>query len=237
MTYNTEQPKLIISEYGRNIQKMIDYAVSLESRNERNKAAQAIIQIMGQLNPHLRDVTDFKHKLWDHLFIISDFKLDVDSPYPIPSRETFDTKPDRLSYPNEPIKYRHYGKLIDGMINKAREMEEGEMRNALVETLANLMKRSYLNWNRDSVNDEVIIKHLTELSKGELKLSESFRLNSTTDLLHRSNKPSINIAKNKNNGKHSGHTGHGHSQNGRSNTNNNGKHTNNNTNRNFKKKL
>jgi len=234
MTYNTEQPKLIISEYGRNIQKMIDYAISLENRSERNKAAQAIIQIMGQLNPHLRDVTDFKHKLWDHLFIISDFKLDVDSPYPIPSRETFDTKPDRLSYPSDHIKYRHYGKLIDSMISKAREMEEGEMRNALVETLANLMKRSYLNWNRDSVNDEVILKHLSELSKGELKLNDNFRLNSTTDLLHRSNKPSNNVAKNKNNGKHSSH-GHSGQNNGRSNTNNNGKHSNNN-NRNFKKK-
>jgi hypothetical protein len=233
MNYNTEQPKLIISEYGRNIQKMIDHAVSLENREERNKAAQAIIQIMGQLNPHLRDVTDFKHKLWDHLFIISDFKLDVASPYPIPSRETFDTKPDKLTYPSNDIRYRHYGKLIDGIIAKARVMEEGDMRNALVETLANLMKRSYLNWNRDSVNDEVILKHLTELSKGELKLNDTFRLNSTTDLLHRSNKTGSSLAKSKNTGKH---PSHGHSSQNSGRNNNNGKHNNNNNNRNFKKK-
>ena len=112
MDYNTSLPHMIIPEYGRNIQKMIDFAVSVEDREERNKVAQAIINVMGQLNPHLRDVTDFKHKLWDHIFIISDFKLDVDSPYPKPTRETFQTKPERVMYPSNDIRYKHYGKTV-----------------------------------------------------------------------------------------------------------------------------
>ena len=178
---------MVIPEYGRNIQKMIDYAISTDDKEERNKIARAIINVMGQLNPHLRDVTDFKHKLWDHLFIISDFKLDVDSPYPKPTRDTFISKPELLKYPSNDIRYKHYGKTIERIIEKAKELEEGEMKNALIETIANHLKKSYLNWNRDSVNDEVILQHLKELSKGELKLRDSVRLSNTSDILARTN--------------------------------------------------
>lgn len=173
MEYNTSQPKLIIPEYGRNIQKMIDFAITVADREERNRVARAIIDVMGQLNPHLRDVTDFKHKLWDHLFIISDFKLDVDSPYPKPTPETFQTKPELLKYPSNDIRYKHYGKTVEHLIAKAKEYAEGEERNELISQIANLMKRSYLNWNRDSVNDEVIINQLEELSKGNIKVDGS----------------------------------------------------------------
>ncbi|MCE9540691.1 MAG: DUF4290 domain-containing protein [Bacteroidetes bacterium] len=190
MDYNTSLPHMIIPEYGRNIQKMIDFAISVENRDERNRVAQAIIMVMGQLNPHLRDVTDFKHKLWDHIFIISDFKLDVDSPYPKPTRETFQTKPDRVAYPSNDIRYKHYGKTVERIISKAREYAVGEERNALVEQIANLMKRSYLTWNRDSVNDEVILKQLNELSKGELKLADSSSLRSTQAFVPRPPNPS-----------------------------------------------
>ncbi|MES2138974.1 MAG: DUF4290 domain-containing protein [Bacteroidota bacterium] len=190
MDYNTSLPHMIIPEYGRNIQKMIDFAISVENRDERNRVAQAIIIVMGQLNPHLRDVTDFKHKLWDHIFIISDFKLDVDSPYPKPTRETFQTKPDRVAYPSNDIRYKHYGKTVERIISKAREYAEGEEKNALVEQIANLMKRSYLSWNRDSVNDEVILKQLNELSKGELKLADSSSLRSTQTFVPRPPNPS-----------------------------------------------
>ena len=185
MEYNTQQPHLVISEYGRNIQKMVNYAIALKSKEERNKAAQSIIQIMGQLNPHLRDITDFKHKLWDHLFIISDFKLDVDSPFPIPSRETFQTKPETVDYPHHKIAYKHYGLTVEHLIAKAVEMKDGDMKNFLVELLANLMKRHYLNWNRDSVNDEVIIEHLKQLSGGKLKLKEGFNLRHTSEFVQR----------------------------------------------------
>src|SRR5688500_20127080 len=131
MEYNSSRPRLIIPEYGRSIQKMIYYAVSLEDREERNKIAKAIIGVMGQLNPHLRDVNDFKHKLWDHLFIISDFKLDVDSPYPIPSREILTSKPDRINYPTNDIRFKHYGKTIEMLIDKAQTLEEKKMKKEL----------------------------------------------------------------------------------------------------------
>ncbi len=186
MEYNTSLPKMIIPEYGRNIQKMIDFAITVGEKEERNKVARAIIDVMGQLNPHLRDVTDFKHKLWDHLFIISDFKLDVDSPYPKPTPETFQTKPELLKYPSNDIRYKHYGKTVENLIAKAKEYPEGEERNELVSQIANLMKRSYLNWNRDSVNDEVIIKQLTELSKGNIKADASI-LRSTQTFVPRNN--------------------------------------------------
>ena len=204
MEYNTSLPKMVIPEYGRNIQKMIDYAISIDNKEERNNIARAIINVMGQLNPHLRDVTDFKHKLWDHLFIISDFKLDVDSPYPKPTRETFISKPELLKYPSNDIRYKHYGKTIERIIDKAKELEEGDMKNELIETIANHLKKSYLNWNRDSVNDEVILQHLKELSKGGLKLKENARLNNTSDILARSSINKKKIVKPV--GKTGGHT-------------------------------
>lgn len=185
LEYNTNLPHMIIPEYGRNIQKMIDFAVAVEDREERNKVAQAIINVMGQLNPHLRDVTDFKHKLWDHIFIISDFKLDVDSPYPKPTKETFQTKPDKVAYPSNNIRYKHYGKTVEHIIAKAKEFPDGKEKDVLTEQIANLMKRSYLNWNRDSVTDEVILKQLTELSKGELKLADSITLKNSQSLIQR----------------------------------------------------
>jgi hypothetical protein len=212
MDYNSGLPHLVLPEYGRNIQRMVEFAVSVKDRDERNKVAQAIIAVMGQLNPHLRDVTDFKHKLWDHIFIISDFKLEVDSPYPKPARETFITKPERVAYPSGKIKYKPYGKILEGIIKKAKEYPEGEEKTYLIEVIANLLKRSYLLWNRDSVNDEVILKHLEELSDGELKLLDASKLTNTNDILAR-NRPK-NFKENSsgsggNNGKH-GKGGHRH---------------------------
>jgi len=203
MDYNTSLPRLIIPEYGRNIQRMIEYAISVGDRAERNKVAQAIINVMGQLNPHLRDVTDFKHKLWDHLFIISEFKLDVDSPYPMPTPETFKTKPELLKYPSNDIRYKHYGKTVEKLIEKAIEYPEGDEKNVLVEQIANLMKRSYLTWNRDTVSDEVILNQLEELSKGKLKLSDPSLLRSTQTLAPRpvNNHQHRDKKKNNNNGK------------------------------------
>ena len=182
MEYNTERPHMAIPEYGRNVQRMIEFAISVKDKNERNRVARAIISVMGQLNPHLRDVTDFKHKLWDHLFIIADFKLDVDSPYPIPNAETFQTKPDRVSYPDGRIKYRHYGKILEKIIQKAIEFEEGDEKRVLTEMIANSMKKSYLMWNRDSVTDDVIFDQLRELSKGKLKLAPDTKLSQPNEL-------------------------------------------------------
>jgi hypothetical protein len=228
MEYNTSLPKMIIPEYGRNIQKMIDFAITVADKEERNKVARAIIDVMGQLNPHLRDVTDFKHKLWDHLFIISEFRLDVDSPYPRPTPETFQTKPELLKYPSNDIRYKHYGKTVERIIEKAKEYPEGDERNALVEQIANLMKRSYLNWNRDSVNDEVILKQLSELSKGQLKLADNSSLRSTQAFVPRN----TNQQQRAGGDKKRVHNNNG----GKQNNNNNPHRHKNNNNQNFKRK-
>ncbi|MBX7095491.1 MAG: DUF4290 domain-containing protein [Flavobacteriales bacterium] len=172
LSYNTQRPKLIIPEYGRNVQHMVEYCMSIADREERNKVANAIISVMGQLAPHLRDVEDYRHKLWTHLFVISDFKLDVDSPYPKPSPEEFHEKPNRVEYPKKNIRFGHYGKTIEMMIQKAVEFEEGEEKKALILTIANLMKRSYLTWNRDTVTDEVIFEQLKSLSSGKIELKD-----------------------------------------------------------------
>ena len=171
--YNSERPKLIIPEYGRHIQKMVDQAIAKETKEERNKVASSIIAVMGNLNPHLRDVTDFQHKLWDQLFIISDFKLDVDSPYPIPKREELQEYPKSLEYPQNFPKYRFYGNNIKRMIDVAIGWEDGEKKDALVITIANHMKKCFLNWNKDTVENDVIFKHLFELSEGKLNLKGS----------------------------------------------------------------
>ncbi|MCF6133006.1 DUF4290 domain-containing protein [Flavobacterium wongokense] len=208
LEYNAERPHLIIPEYGRHLQKLIDQATMIEDRETRNKAAKYIIQVMGSLNPHLRDVLDFQHKLWDQIFIMSDFKLDVDSPYPIPTRDVIHLKPERLAYPQKNPKYRFYGNNIKYMIDVANSWEEGEMKSALVKVIANHMKKSYLSWNKDTVTDAVIFEHLYELSDGKLNLLQSTEELLTTNDLMRTNKkmsnksmPISNKPKNNKNGK------------------------------------
>ena len=173
LEYNTIREELIIPEYGRHIQKMINYASSRESKEERNKLANSIISVMGNLQPHLRDVPDFQHKLWDQLFIMSDFKLDADSPFEKPSKEVLNAKPDPLSYPQNFPKYRFYGNNIKIMIDEAVKWDAGEMKEALVLTIANHMKKCFLNWNKDSVKDQGIFDHLYELSDSKIDIRDS----------------------------------------------------------------
>ncbi len=170
LEYNSERPHLIIPEYGRHVQKLIDNCVAIEDPEERNKMAKAIVDVMGNLQPHLRDVPDFKHKLWDQLFIMSDFKLEAESPYPKPEREELAAKPERLAYPKYDSKYRFYGNNIQTMIAVALTWEEGEAREALYFAIANHMKKCYLNWNKDTVDDHIIYNHLLDLSKGKIDL-------------------------------------------------------------------
>ncbi|RAR75758.1 DUF4290 domain-containing protein [Flavobacterium aciduliphilum] len=205
LEYNAERPHLIIPEYGRHLQKLIDLAVAISDREERNKAAKYIIQVMGTLNPHLRDVPDFQHKLWDQIFIMSDFKLDVDSPYPIPTREQINLKPERLPYPQKNPKYRFYGNNIKYMIEVANKWEEGEMKSALVKVIANHMKKSYLSWNKDTVTDAVIFEHLYELSEGTINLTQSEEeLSNTVDLIRTNKKISNKSQMMQNNNKKQG---------------------------------
>lgn len=171
--YNTEREHLIIPEYGRHIQKMINHAKAQETKEERNKLAKAIIAVMGNMQPHLRDVPDFQHKLWDQLFIMAKFEFDVDSPYDMPSEEELYERPKTLEYPQNFPKYRFYGNNIKTMIDVANTWEDGDMKQALVYTIANHMKKCFLNWNKDTVEDDVIFKHLFELSDGKINLKDS----------------------------------------------------------------
>lgn len=179
LEYNSERTKLIIPEYGRHIQKLVNHCVELETKEERNTMAKAIIDVMGNLQPHLRDVPDFKHKLWDQLHIMSDFKLDVDSPYEQPSQEELKEKPQSLPYPKLASKYRFYGTNIETMIDIALTWEDGEIKEALVYSIANHMKKCYLNWNKDNVDDDVIFEHLFELS--EMKIDYRGKVDELAD--------------------------------------------------------
>ena len=174
LEYNTERTKLIIPEYGRHVHQMIDQAVALKDKDERNKMAKAIIGVMGNLNPHLRDVPDFKHKLWAQLFIMSNFELDADSPFEKPSKEVYvNAKPNKLEYPQSFPKYRFYGNNIKKMIDIAMSWEEGDLKDKLIANIANHMKKCFLNWNKDTGEDKVIFDHLADLSNGTLKVPES----------------------------------------------------------------
>ena len=175
--YNSTRSNLILSEYGRNVQNMVKYICELPTKDERNSYAQVVIDLMGFLNPHLRDVADFKHKLWDHLHIISNFKIDVDSPYPKPTEDAIRFKPAPLTYPQHRIKYKHYGKTVELMIQKARSIEDPDRRQHMVQAIANFMKIAYVTWNKDTVADETIIKDLREMSNGTLVLEENINLN------------------------------------------------------------
>ena len=206
--YNTERDKLIIPEYGRHIQKMVDYATSIEDKEERNKVAKSIIAVMGNLNPHLRDVPDFQHKLWDQLFIMSKFELNVESPFPKPSKEELEERPQRLDYPQNHPKYRFYGNNIKRMIDVAMSWEDSELKELLINTIANHMKKCFLNWNKDTVEDDVIFDHLYELSNGtidlrsgDLTLSESSSLMKNRKRQGQSNSKSHHSNKKKNSNK------------------------------------
>ncbi|OMP29931.1 MULTISPECIES: DUF4290 domain-containing protein [Mangrovimonas] len=188
LEYNTEREHLIIPEYGRHLQKMINYAKAIPEKEERNKVAKAIISVMGNLQPHLRDVPDFQHKLWDQLFIMANFDLDVDSPYEKPSREELQSRPEPLEYPQNHPKYRFYGNNIKTMIDVANTWEDGELKEALIYTIANHMKKCFLNWNKDTVEDDVIFGHLYELSGGKINLRESDEDLSDSTSLMRSKK-------------------------------------------------
>ncbi len=186
--YNTQRKRMALPEYGRNVQKMVDHIRTIEDREERNRAARTIIQIMGNLNPQIRDVGDFKHKLWDHLALIADFKLDIDSPYPPPEPAKFTEKPRPIAYRQGDIRYLHYGRIIELMIDAASEMEDGPEKEYLTNLIVNQMKKSYVTWNRGQVSDEVIIGDLKLLSAGKLKMTEGVRILEIKDLIPQTKK-------------------------------------------------
>ncbi len=185
MEYNTQRPHMKIPEYGRNIHKMVNYCLTVEDAELRSKVARSIVKVMEQIHAANSKQTngDIKQKLWDHLFIMSDFELDVEAPYPKPSPETFEENPEKVPYPRKNFRYNQYGKTVELLIEKARTYSEGEEKDALTLTIANLMKRFYVKWNRDSVGNEVIVEHLKELSKGDLIVKDPSRLIATSEVM------------------------------------------------------
>lgn len=173
MEYNTQRSHLSMKEYGRHIQKMVDYLQTIEEKSKRQEQAGVLIELMGFLNPHLKNVEDFRHKLWDHLYYMSDFKLDVDSPYPIPTKETYKVKPDPLPYPKRYPEYRHLGKNIESIVEKALQENDGEKKQGLSNAIAYYMKLAYSNWHKESVSDQTIQNELDVISGGKLAFNNA----------------------------------------------------------------
>ena len=188
MEYNTQKSKLIIAEYGRNLQQMAQDCAKIEDRELRTRTAEFIVNVMAQMNPKVKESGDYRQKLWDHLHIMADFKLDVDSPYPAPTQEVLHFARKPIKYQQSNIRYRHYGKNIELMIDKAVTFDDGPEKEELIKTIANHLKKSYLNWNRNSVDDDVILKNLAELSSNRLQLAEDHKLSHTNEILARNKK-------------------------------------------------
>ena len=176
MKYNTAKNKLIIPEYGRHIHNMVSHAITIKDKKEKEKCVKSIIHYMGQMNPHLRDIKDYTHKLWDHLFIMSDFQLEIDSPYEKPSLEKLSEKPEKIKYPKSTIRFSYYGKYIETMISQAISMTEKKDKSVLTGMIANHMKKCYIAWSKSPVEDKTIFKHLEILSEGKLSLDPAFKI-------------------------------------------------------------
>lgn len=183
MDYNTQRKQLNLPEYGRTIQKMVDFCCSIEDKEERTKAANTVIAIMGNMNPHLRDVSDFKHKLWDHLAIMSDFKLNIEWPYPLPDLELIHQKPEKLPYSNNKFRYRHYGKFIEKILAKLNDIEDPKEKEALIKIMANHMKRSYMVWKKESIPDAIVFRELLIITNNSIDIPEELKLNDFKDVL------------------------------------------------------
>ena len=188
MKYNTARNQLILPEYGRHVQKMVEYATTLESKEDRNKCVNAIINFMGQMNPQLRDIKEYTHKLWDHLYIMSNFQIDATSPYPIPEIEKLQEKPKRMAYPNNKIRFPFYGAALENMIKHAVTLEENREKEIMTGMIANHMKKSYLLFNKHSVSNDTIKLHLQQLSDGKLKLSDDFEFIRSESVVTRPNR-------------------------------------------------
>lgn len=190
MDYNTNREKLELPEYGRNVQEMVSIIKETADRDKRNQLAKSTVQLMGNMNPQLREVADYKHKLWDHLAVISKFDLDIDSPYPMPTKAEIHQKPSKMKYSNpDEIRFKHYGKILEDMVRKATQYPDGEEKDALIEIVANQMKKSFLTWNRETVDDDVIFHDILAIACNHLKIPEGLKLKETRELLRVQNTP------------------------------------------------
>lgn len=201
LKYNTEREKLIISEYGRNIQVMINHLMEIEDREKRTEAAHFIVNVMAQMNPQVKESNDYIHKLWDHLHIISDYKLDVDGPFEPPQQGVITVKPEHVGYQKHNIKHGHYGHYVSELLKKIEETEDEQKRELLLVAMANQMKRDYLNWNRETVNDLLILDDLHKLSDGKFSLPTDTKLASTSEILNKAQIVQQTVKKKKTNKK------------------------------------
>ena len=214
LDYNTQRKQLVLPEYGRHIQKMVQYVMQIEDREKRNEQVMAVITVMGNLNPYLRDVHEFKHKLWDHVQLISDFEINIDSPYPLPSRESFQEKPKPIPYSTTPIKVMHYGRNIENMLKAIAEREEGAEKQAMIATVAYYMKKQYIAWNKESVNDELIFRDIKELSGGRINIDTTTKIvDLQNEIYFQHNQTSTDISKGNSNGNHENNNNHSRKKN------------------------
>ena len=186
MKYNTARDHLVLPEYGRNVQKMVDHATTIQNKEERNKCVKTIIDFMGQMNPQLRDLKEFNHKLWDDLFIISKFQLEADSPYPLPQPKKINERPDKMPYPKNKIKFPFYGAALENMIRYAVNQNDGRDKEIMTGMIANHMKKSYLLFNKHSVSNDTIILHLKQLSDNKLTLPKDFEFIRSSSVINKS---------------------------------------------------
>ena len=186
MKYNTARDHLVLPEYGRNVQKMVDHATTIQNKEERNKCVKTIIDFMGQMNPQLRDLKEFNHKLWDDLFIISKFQLEADSPYPLPEPKKLDERPEKMPYPKNKIKFPFYGAALENMIRYAVNQNDGRDKEIMTGMIANHMKKSYLLFNKHSVSNDTIILHLKQLSDNKLILPKDFEFIRSSSVINKS---------------------------------------------------
>jgi len=186
MKYNTARDHLVLPEYGRNVQKMVDHAITIQNKEERNKCVKTIIDFMGQMNPQLRDLKEFNHKLWDDLFIISKFQLEADSPYPLPEPKKLDERPEKMPYPKNKIKFPFYGAALENMIRYAVNQNDGRDKEIMTGMIANHMKKSYLLFNKHSVSNDTIILHLKQLSDNKLILPKDFEFIRSSSVINKS---------------------------------------------------
>ena len=196
MEYHTQKEAIRLAEYGRYVQEMVEHALTIEDRAKRNEAAETIVQLMTVMNPSYKGNDELQHKLWDDLHVMANYQLDIDAPYEKP-KPINEIKAEKISYPDGKIKYRHYGKAIEDLIEAAVKIEKEDERQELIHQIANLMKRSYLSYNRDSVNEEMIIDQLKEMSNGSLKVADDFKFEHTNDILSSINTPGAASKKSK----------------------------------------
>jgi hypothetical protein len=199
LLYNTERVKLWMPEYGRNVQKMVDYLKSIEDREKRNEQAKAVVKVMEILNPQVHVQENWEQKLWDHLHIISGFDLDIDSPYPAPTEDSLYERPAVVPLVKEPIKANHYGRNIENIIDLIAEQEDGDVKTSMIRSLAIYMRQQYLIWNKDTVADETIFQDIEKLSDYRIKVPEGIQLSRVSSDMNYS-RPSLNPVKSNNKG-------------------------------------